>query len=153
MKEQRNKCPICGEELVNWGLAMGEPELMNVIRTEDKTKKEEQSRKLKSPEDVDTEIWNKGLEMDHIIPKVLGITTTIGEILEHRENKRLVHKECHRGKYGGDKSLIRGVKEEYKRTARKENDKEAARAALDKNKEIIRGRNRAIWNRIRKALK
>ena len=154
MKEQKNKCPVCGEELVNWELAMGEPELMNMIETGEKTKKEEKSRRLKNPEDVDTEIrWNKGLEMDHIIPKGLGVTKEIGEILEHRMNKRLIHKECHRSKYGEDKSLIRGVKEEYKRLARMENDKGAAMAALKKEEGIIVRRNKAIWNRIKKACK
>ena len=154
MKEQKNKCPVCGEELVNWGLAMGEPELMNVIGTGEKAKKEEKSRRFKNPEDVDTEIrWNKGLEMDHIIPKGIGVTKEIREILEHRKNKRLIHKECHRSKYGEDKSLIRGVKEEYKRLARMENDKGAAMAALKKEEGIIKGRNKAIWNRIKKACK
>ena len=154
MKEQKNECPICGEELVNWELAMGEPELMNVIRMGEKTKKEEKSRRFKNPEDVDTEIrWNKGLEMDHIIPKGLGITKEIGEILEHRGNKRLIHGECHRSKYGEDKSLIRGVKEEYKRLARMENDKGAAMAALKKEEGRIKRRNKVIWNRIKKACK
>lgn len=59
MKEQKNKCPVCGEEQENWDLAIGEPELMNAIETGEKTKKEEKSRRLKNPEDVDTEIrWN-----------------------------------------------------------------------------------------------
>ena len=140
---QKKSCPICKQELVNWGntlysdsydqfmhkfnendtnltliaanryysqinSATINPSLNNKFNINYKT-----NLQLKSINELATfkslvrdyrtiDDWNKGLEIDHIIPiKLAGNISSLKKLLENINNLRLIHKECHKRKTFG----------------------------------------------------
>ena len=153
--KQKNVCPICKGKLVDWQLAMAEPELFKLTRglSADKTAimvKELQEREYQNEHSIDWEgKWSNGLEMDHIIPKALGLTQKLKDILELSENKQLVHKDCHKTKYSKDKELIKVIKKEIKDL----NTENAAKVVLMKWELVLKERNKKIWGKIKRHLR
>ena len=118
--EQDGLCSICKKPLIDWAMKIAEPEISTVdvnskaALVEDGAAKETALSKrdmLFSNEELDLQVkWYKGLNIDHIVPKGIGVLFDLRKILEDRSNKQLVHRHCHKTKYALDKKLISNFK-------------------------------------------
>ncbi|BEI31791.1 putative groupII intron reverse transcriptase /maturase (mitochondrion) [Bryopsis sp. KO-2023] len=116
----------------------------------------------------------EGLYIDHVVPKGLGVLYDLKKTLEHRSNKQLLHRNCHRTKYALDKKFVSKFKENYsnaleriKATHPGVNCQNPTNLELDTakikalteiigmtdNQAIIRQRSEHTWNKIQRLLK
>lgn len=57
--------------------------------------------------------WYKGLNIDHLVPKGIGVSFDLIKILEDRSNKQLLHRHCHQTKYALDNKFIYKFKSDF----------------------------------------
>ena len=142
--KQKHKCAICNENLVNYNGLLGidynkidnyiNNSLydQNLIRTNNENEDKENNKKVKYKnkniyknenilQSIDLPIskdiyWLPDVEIDHIIPKIIGGTSIeLKKILNRQMNLQLIHKSCHKDKSQIDKLFI----DEYRKIRKK----------------------------------
>lgn len=174
--EQKGLCNICKKPLLDWEEKIAESENSSVDVNSTALRKRDM---LFGNEELDLQAkWYKGLDIDHLVPKGIGVLFDLRKTLEGRSNKQLLHRNCHKTKYASDKKFVSKFKEDYSIVLRtnalerikavpygdqedptsSELDTAKTKALIEvigriDNEAIIRQRSEHTWNKIQNLLK